>query len=522
MVKSKAKSTSQQCEFSFFAQELLIGCFDAGDISGFGGAVIIRQLEQVHGLIAGAAACIRDLREQSKVKHSIFTILLQRVILICLGYPDAIDSNKFRADSMMKLILGILPTDKAKSGPSQSTVARMESGRKKSKQKLKQERKAAKTKQAKESIKDKEKGVTENDIRRLFRYYIERYIQKHKQPPKMVVLDFDGSAVEAFGQQQYIAFNGHYGHNMYFPLFVFDQNGWLLAPILRPGTETEAKAALPVLRTIVKRLRKAWPGTTIVFRADAAFHSPELFLWCENNAVFYVCGLKGDNNLNNGSKQTDKKSERSFERSFGTALYLGRGGGSKRVAALREAHKLPKEKRKEKLSQLNAREVRLYKEFWHQAGSASNEGWDRERRVIGRSVFNDRGLKRRYIVTNLDKYHAKHIYEEIYARRGRMEQMIRSMKELGCGYMSCEEFLANQFRLLLFGLAYNLFQLLRDELPKPVQKQKEITLMETLLHIPVQIKVTTRQIWLRWSSSYPHQRLFLGVYSRLNALIEAG
>lgn len=97
-----------------------------------------------------------------------------------------------------------------------------------------------------------------------------------------------------------------------------------------------------------------------------------------------------------------------------------------------------------------------------------------------------------------------------------MERMIQSMKELSCGRMSCEEYLANQFRLLLHGLAYNLFQLMKDYLPESERTHKEVTLAQKFLCISVQVKVTTRQIWLRWTSTFPHQDLFLNLCSRLN------
>ncbi|MBI1271778.1 hypothetical protein GC174_15240, partial [bacterium] len=75
-----------------------------------------------------------------------------------------------------------------------------------------------------------------------------------------------------------------------------------------------------------------------------------------------------------------------------------------------------------------------------------------------------------------------------------------------------------QFRLLLHGLSYNLFQLLRDYLPKSARNQKEITLSEKFLRIAVQVKFTTRQIWLRWTSNFPEETAFMHLCSRLNLL----
>jgi len=521
MPKSKRKTKNKQVEFSFLEGEKLIGRFDGGDISGFGGAVILRELEQIHGLIAGAADCIKDTRDPLKVIHTVFHILCQRIFLICLGFPDANDSDKFAKDAIIKLLLEILPgkkdNDRRIAGASQSTVSRLESGRRKSKSQIEYEREQQKFEGNNSQVDTHEKGVSERDVKRLFSYYIDRYIQRLlKKKPKMIVLDFDGSSVEAHGHQQYIAFNGYYDMNMYFPLFIFDQDGWLVAPILRPGNQDEAEIATPVLQMLVKRIRKKLPGISIVFRGDAGFHSQKLFRWCEANAVYYVIGLSGDNNLHTGSKKQDRKAEKQFLDLFGNPSYTGKNGAKEKSAAENQAHTLPKDQRMDELDDIYSREVRLYCGFWHRANSAANpDPWDVERLVIARSLYNDRGLRRRYIVTNLTGFTAEHIYTKIYSRRGRMEQMIGSMKELGCGRMSCQEYLANQFRLLLHGLSYNLFQLLRDYLPKSARQQKEITISESVLRIAVQVKVTTRQIWLRWTSSFPNKNIFTHICSRL-------
>lgn len=519
MPKSKSKFNRKQVEFSFFKGKKVIGRFDGGDISDFGGAVILREVEKVHGLIAGAARCIKDTRQQAKVKHTMFDILCQRIFLICLGFPDVIDCTKFAKDAIMKLVLGIAAgkskDDRRDAAASASTVGRLESGRKKSKEQIAKEKTLLQ-----EQVKKHEKGVTENDVRRLFSYCIERYIQRLlKKKTKMIVLDFDGSAVEAHGHQQYIAFNGYYEMNMVFPLFVFDQDGWLVAPILRPGTQDEAEIATPVLKMIVKRIRKKLPDITIVFRGDAGFHSQDLFRWCEANNVHYVIGLTGNNNLNTGSKEQDKKAQSQFSKEFGEPLYIGKNGAKEKTAAENNVHTLPKDQRMDQLEQICDREIRLYSGFWHRADSAGNKDpWDKDRMVVARSVFNDRGLHRRYLVTTFTEFTAEHIYTKIYCRRGRMEQMIGAMKNLGCGRMSCQEFLANQFRLLLHGLAYNLFQLLKDYLPEPVRNHKETTLSEMLLRIAVQVKVATRQTWLRWTSSSPYKQIFLNLCSRLGLL----
>lgn len=139
------------------------------------------------------------------------------------GYPDGVDSNALREDPMLKMCLGWEPNGEQHAA-SQASFSRFLTER------------------------------SERDLMRLFSYFISFYIKKHAKPPASVDLDFDGSAVEAHGRQQYICFNGHYEINMYFPLFVVDESGWIISPILRPGNVSDAEIACDVLAIIDKRL----------------------------------------------------------------------------------------------------------------------------------------------------------------------------------------------------------------------------------------------------------------------------
>ena len=82
----------------------------------------------------------------------------------------------------------------------------------------------------------------------------------------------------------------------------------------------------------------------------------------------------------------------------------------------------------------------------------------------------------------------------------------------------CHRFLANQFRLLLHGLAYQMFVRLRDYLyGTPWQKLEIETLRRRVLKIGARVRQTTRRIWAHLSSGFPEQALFLLVLNRLNS-----
>jgi hypothetical protein len=91
-------------------------------------------------------------------------------------------------------------------------------------------------------------------------------------------------------------------------------------------------------------------------------------------------------------------------------------------------------------------------------------------------------------------------------------------KDLAMDRLSCHRFIANQFRLLLHGLAYQLFLALRDYLEGTAWDQLEIeTLRRRVLKLGARIRQTTRRIWIHCSSSYPEPETFLLVLQRICA-----
>ena len=490
MAKSSWCVSSEQVDFRLANGQEATADFSGGDISGLGGLPLLAAVDDEYGFIAGAAKCIKDKRLKEQVKHTMENLLRQAVLLYNAGYPDGIDWNYFRQDPVLKWVLG-WDADGEEHAASQASQSRFMAER------------------------------SRRDLLRLFSYGISFYIRKHEKAPKSITLDFDGASAEVHGRQQFISFNGHYEVNMYFPLFVMDGHGWLIAPILRPGHVSDAGITVDVLKVLVKRFRRAWPKVKILLRADAAFHDPDIMDWCEANGVDYVTGLKGDNHLNTGSKQFDKEAQEEFEEQFGPPRFDGSTGSYHYQNHLREISALPRDKRYEAYAELDQRSVRKLGDFMHLAGrgyGGKHKQWKKERRVISRARVTDRGLKRRYLVTSLEGYTADKIYDEIYSARGKAELVIRAQRALGADRLNSSEAQTNQFRLLVSGFAYNLFQLLIEKLPSALKSLSVETLIHQVARIAVQVKVSTRRTWLRWTSSYPLQKQILKLCDRLNLL----
>lgn len=486
MSQFKSQVARRQVQIPY-GEKRITGTCNAGDISICGGLILLCLLEQCTGIIARAARCIKDTRRRKSVTHSIFRLLFERVALITLGYPAALDFNHFRFDSMMQLALK-LGVGRDEAGASQSTISRLE------------------------------QSVTAWDLKRLFIGFINEYVHRLDKQSTTVTIKLDGSAMPAYGIQQYIAFNAHYDMSMYYPTFAFDEKGWLIAPLLRSGNVHDGATAIPMLWHIVKRIRRACPQVRIIVLADAAFNSDDLFTWCEDHDVYYVIAGASNNNLNVGSKQTDHKAVKQFVKQFGEPLFDGPAGGKAKFKAETEMLKLNRKLRHGLAKAFRQRTVRLFSDFQHRAGKGINhtkkKEWTKDRRAIGLARVTDRGLKRRYLFTNINHHTAQHLYDVIYSSRSSAELCIRELKFLDVCF-SASEFVSNQLRLFFTGLAYNMFNLLRETLAARFRNLSADMIRRYFLLIPVQVQDTTRQIWLRWTSHFPHRESFLNLIDRL-------
>lgn len=138
------------------------------------------------------------------------------------------------------------------------------------------------------------------------------------------------------------------------------------------------------LRRLIREIRKHWPKTEILVRADSHYCAPEVLDLCDKLSLRYVFGLSRNSRL--------QEQVQALEAS--TAARYIRNGGYK---------------------------VRRFKTFSYAAGS-----WSKARRVVARVDVSSQGRDTRYIVTNLDGGRGKHIYEKVYSARSQAENHIKS------------------------------------------------------------------------------------------------
>ena len=118
---------------------------------------------------------------------------------------------------------------------------------------------------------------------------IRVYCKSFKRAPATMVLDIDETFDEVHGGQQMSLFNSYYGGYGYQPILVFDEAGRLVSSVLRPVGRPSGKEAACHIRRLMRSIRRHWPKTKFLLRADGHYSTPEVL--CDTLGVDYVFGL---------------------------------------------------------------------------------------------------------------------------------------------------------------------------------------------------------------------------------------
>lgn len=496
MTKPTSLAEKVQHRLRVGREKVVNASFGSQSQTKIAGAPLLLELELTESLVAGAAASLRDWRMPTQVKFSLYSLLWQRVMLICCGYEDGADGDLLAHDPGLKLSLNV--PGSGKEPASQPTICRFE-----------------------------------NEIRglscyRLAIWLVYAYIASHRNPPTHIRFDFDGSCIPTHGQQQGSSFRVHYDEQMYFPLFIFDQDGVLITALLRPGEHGEPKMTVPVLKRLVAAFRDAWPDVQITVVMDAGFSDPKIYDWCEDQGktdprktIYYLIKLKNTGGgLLTHSHDFARDCKESFGRRFGVARHLkiGKKKVKTKTAVEKEIRQKPdKKERKKELEELSSRVVRRYGEFRYQAGKGGKDKkqWRYQRRILAECIYDDWGPRRTFWVTNLLGETPAHLINDVYSRRGEAELRIKDAKDFRCDKLSCQNFMPNQFRLLMHVLAQRLLFAFRKLLPARAQRMTLATLREQFIRIPGIVRDKARSTELLWSSTFPLKNQMHALCQRL-------
>jgi Transposase DDE domain group 1 len=319
-----------------------------------------------------------------------------------------------------------------------------------------------------------ENAITREDIVNINKALVERFIQSYQKPPTQIILDFDSTDYATFGEQELHHYHGHYQHDCFLPLYVFCGDH-LLAVLLQPSTVDGADHAPALLKLLVTRLRQVWPTVKIIYRGDAAFgRQYRVVSWCDQHNIDYVLGFFTNSRLKILTEDIVLEAKLQY--------------------------------------QYTQEKQRIFSSFEYKA-----HNWKKSRRIIAKAEHSKLGDNLRFVITSLAG-DAQKIYDERYCARGEMENCIKQQQtDMFADRVSCHDFIANQFRLLLSGIAYTLFiELKKTYLPKnKLQRAYCKTLRIKLIKIGAVVIKNTRRIQFLLSSYCPYQNEFIRIAEKL-------
>lgn len=235
--------------------------FSGGHVSSDGGVLLLREVDRHIGLTDRISKFLPDLRDQSKVIHSLKSMLQQRVYGIACGYDDGNDHDTLRHDIAFQTA-----TNRTSTLASPPTLHRFE------------------------MLADRNFAISAHKA------MVESFITSFDTPPKELVLDFDATDDLVHGNQEGKFYHGYYGNHCFLPLYVFCGKD-LLVSYLRPSNIDGAKHSWSILSLLVKRFRQVWPNVRIIFRGDGGFCRHKMLNWCERNDVGYIVGMASNKRL---------------------------------------------------------------------------------------------------------------------------------------------------------------------------------------------------------------------------------
>lgn len=410
--------------------------FTGGDLTSDAGLLALRNIEEKTKFLEGIASVIPENRQPKKIQHSKYSQIIQRVHGLIQGYEDCNDHATLRDDKALQL-----SCNREESLSSPSTLCRFEN------------------------------AITMEDCKNIAVKIFEYIIEKEKEAPTEIILDFDSSDIEIHGDQEGKHYHGYYDSYCYLPLYIYWGKKPLLA-LLRPSDIDGAKKAFGALKLIIQKLKEKWSKTRIILRADSGFCRDKMIKnLAKKHNIEYIIGMPKNSSLNKLLKES--------------------------MDHAKERFKETKEKQQ------------FFTSFQYKAGS-----WDEERRVVGKAEVTEKGENPRYVITNM-KGDPEHLYKIVYCGRGESENRIKEVQmQLFSCRTSCQQILHNQFRMLLSQMAVVIMEYARSTLLKATKfaKCNFSTIRCKLLKIASVIVFNTRRYVFRLPSSCPYKEEIFALF----------
>jgi hypothetical protein len=247
------------------------------------GALLLREVFSRLGLDELFAETLVDPRRPELITHPQIELLRSHVFLLAQGWQDQDDADFHRHDPVMRLAVsqrrGTGPLESPPEGTqqpdglaSQPTLSRLV--------------KALSPQQQRSALRESLLTVAARRIRAM-RGHRLRY----------VTLDVDSLPIEVHGQQEGSQYNGHYGVRCYHPLVaVLGETGDLVDVRLREGNVHTAEGALEFILPLLDQMERELCQVASV-RIDAGFPEDKLLSALEARQVGYVARIKKNERL---------------------------------------------------------------------------------------------------------------------------------------------------------------------------------------------------------------------------------
>jgi hypothetical protein len=297
--------------------------------------------------------------------------------------------------------------------------------------------------------------------------------------PEFMLFDIDSTLLDTYGNQEGEGFNFHYQAHGYHPLLCYDGlTGDLLKAELRDGTMYCSKEADLFMKSRLDEFTADYPDMQLYLRGDSGFASPDLYEVLESQNCKYAIRLKENAKLRELAEEENQ------------ALY-----------------------RATKFNQIDY--AVEYGEFMYQAGS-----WSHPRRVVFKieKPYGQMVHLYTFIVTTMEMEPYKVI--QFYCGRGKMENFIKEGKNgFDFASVSSQTKIVNANRLLIHGLAYNLFNWFRRlVLAVSMRKQRVDTIRLKLLKIAARVVTSARYKYFKLCSSCPYKKEFYETLENIHRL----
>jgi hypothetical protein len=462
-----------ECALSPLGRRDVTVGFEAQSITSDAGALLLREMDRKLGMSQLLAKAFVDRRDPSRTDHKLQELLCQRIYGIAMGYEDLNDHERLRLGPLLGVLVGKSDPegasrrhkrDQGKPCAGKSTLNRLEL--------------SAQESADRDGRYHKISYVPEQ----IDELLLELFLRAWREVPAEIVLDLDATDDPCHGAQEGCFFHGYYDAYCYMPLYIFCGRH-LLCARLRPSNIDGSKDWDKELPRIVGAIRKRWPKTRIIIRADSGFCREALMAWCEaQEGVDYVLGLARNQRL------------------------------EKQIA--------PEMQQARALSQKQRESVRLWKELSYQ----TLDSWSQARRVVAKAewlVGTDEGkANARFIVTSLkdDYLGGQQLYERLYCARGEMENRIKEQQQdMFADRTSTSYLRSNQLRLYFSSLAYVLVSALRREAlgGTCLERASVGTIRTRLFKAGASVRTSVRRVYVSISKGWPMREVFVRALGKL-------